>query len=263
MGRDAGGVQKVHSPASGRPGVCGVHCGRVFQRVRCAPVTQPGPRPGLSLVEGLLGYFVPFYPRGSLQSNLGKGQLSELRSVKGVRDLVVAQIKGLCAIAEHNLPMTVITAWLSNAMLDEDGTIRIADYGFVTPSESLGTMTVSRTAAFEAPEILRGDVTFISEPAVVYAFGMSLFELLTGATPFSDLSNALEVAMAVMGGERPDQDVRPELRASPEVGVLVRIVEMCWADDWEVRPAFSDLLAQLQPESASAPASAASIGAHQ
>ena len=203
---------------------------------------------GLSLAEGLLGYFVPYYPRGSIQSNLGKGQLSELRSVKGVRDLVVGQIKGLCAIAEHNLPLTVVSAWLSNAMLDQDGRVRIADYGFVTPSESLGTMTVSRTAAFEAPEILRGEVRVVSEPAVVYAFAMSLFELLTGATPFSGLSNALEVAMAVMGGERPEHDVRPELRASPEVGVMVRIIEMCWADDWEMRPLFSDLLGQLQPQ---------------
>jgi len=75
----------------------------------------------------------------------------------------------------------------SNVMVDEDGRVRLLDFGlarFIAAEPQERTQTAARflTPAYAAPEQLRGDRITIATD--VYALGALLYELLAGTPPF-------------------------------------------------------------------------------
>eukprot|EP00288_Rhodomonas_lens_P014123 CAMPEP_0177703822 /NCGR_PEP_ID=MMETSP0484_2-20121128/7875_1 /TAXON_ID=354590 /ORGANISM="Rhodomonas lens, Strain RHODO" /LENGTH=619 /DNA_ID=CAMNT_0019215199 /DNA_START=233 /DNA_END=2089 /DNA_ORIENTATION=- len=102
------------------------------------------------------------------------------------------------------------------------------------------------TPMFQAPEALEG--AGVGVKADVYAFGITLWELLSGQTPFQELSLS-DMRLAVVAGARP-----PIQPAWPEE--LAELLRGCWAPDPAARPHFAQvvqklerLLAQLSPHS--------------
>jgi len=72
-------------------------------------------------------------------------------------------------------------------MLDEDGTVKVADFGlakFTTPESTLLTMShvTMGTPDFMAPEALKG-ATHADHRADIYSVGVTLYEMLTGEIP--------------------------------------------------------------------------------
>jgi len=74
-----------------------------------------------------------------------------------------------------------------NALLTEDGTVKVLDFGLAVIRDHMELLhesddLITGTIPYMAPELLRGDLP--SESSDLYAFGMIAYELLAGEYPF-------------------------------------------------------------------------------
>jgi len=128
----------------------------------------------------------------------------------------------------------------ANVMIDARGRVRITDFGLaVRPGPDGARPSAAGTPAYMSPEQLRGE-----EPdarADVYACGVVLYEMFTGASPFRGTSYAELVAQTVHEAPPPLSEPWPEV--PPE---LERIVLRCLAKDPAERyPSAAALYADL------------------
>jgi serine/threonine protein kinase, bacterial len=140
----------------------------------------------------------------------------------------------------------------ANVLLD-DGQVRLADFGIarvVGESPATTTGMIIGTIGFMAPEVIRGEEP---TPACdVYAVGITLYELLTGAQPFTGQ------AVAVMRSHLDAAPVRPD--GMP--GRLWSLLSACLGKDPAARPTAAVVARALRDpallaETAAAPPSGA------
>lgn len=103
--------------------------------------------------------------------------------------------------------------------------IKVLDFGlsiYTDPSAprfTVGSMA-SGTAEYASPEQL--GVMRLDERSDLYALGSILFELLSYETPFSELSNPMEIGMAKVSREPPElPGDHPQRALTPELEALV------------------------------------------
>ena len=128
-----------------------------------------------------------------------------------------------------------------NLMFDEDGTIKIVDFGLARAAQaSRMTMTGSTlgTAAYMSPEAVRGESGSATD---VWALGVILYEMLAGASPFGSDDNPLAM-MYVIANETPKplRDARPEV---PDE--IVALVDALLEKDPTERPDAATLATRL------------------
>ena len=88
-----------------------------------------------------------------------------------------------------------------------------------------------------APEILMQGI--VSKAADVYAFGITLWEMFTGETAFSDIPGPHLGHAITSGKKRPNFSI-----VTPQA--YKRLAEACWSPDAEARPTFAQILQALQ-----------------
>ncbi|HVL99997.1 MAG TPA: serine/threonine-protein kinase, partial [Egibacteraceae bacterium] len=101
----------------------------------------------------------------------------------------------------------------ANILLDDDTTVKVADFGIAkaegTEGDLTGTGTVLGTAGYVAPEQI------LSEPLTgacdQYALGCVLYEALTARRPFAGASPMETAALRLRTDPPPLRSVRPEL----------------------------------------------------
>jgi len=92
-----------------------------------------------------------------------------------------------------------------------------------------------------APELCRG-VARSSKAADIYAFGMVVYEVITGARPFGQ--RALnELLFITTQGWRP---ARPESPADMFDQEMWEFIEKCWDEDSEQRPTAEEALEHFE-----------------
>ena len=130
---------------------------------------------------------------------------------------------------------------------------KVSDFG-LSKSESLATAATQATAggdakgtpAYMAPELLQHNI--FTEKGDVYAYGMIVFEVLTGDTPWSGL-NQMQIMMQVcIQKERPTID-------GDAPADLVALMRRCWDHEPDARPPFAQIKAELASGAASPAAS--------
>jgi len=128
------------------------------------------------------------------------------------------------------------------AMLADFGSIRVTTTPVKMSSEEQGT------ASFRAPELLSPadfglEKGVPSKEADIYALGMTVYQVLTGQSPFFPRREE-EVILAVTSGERP-----PKPEKAEEIGiteVLWNFLRECWEEDRMARPTIIQVLGKFQ-----------------
>lgn len=131
---------------------------------------------------------IPYYANGSLQGRTFT--LEELKS-----KIIPAINQGLAAL--HGQGMLHKDLKPSNIMLTNDGNaVSLIDFGISSVKAENATVIVTKTGLtpeYSAPETFRN---LFLEESDYYAFGITLFELFCGYTPYANM-NADEIARYV------------------------------------------------------------------
>ncbi|HEY6175334.1 MAG TPA: serine/threonine-protein kinase, partial [Kofleriaceae bacterium] len=101
-------------------------------------------------------------------------------------DIAIGIARGLAAAHRRNVVHCDLKP--SNVMLDPDGVAKIIDFGLARMVDGASRGTPVGTPDYMAPEVWLGEAP--SRRADVYSLGAVLFELLTGAPPFTDVPAA-------------------------------------------------------------------------
>jgi len=131
-----------------------------------------------------------------------------------------------------------------NLLLARDGTLKVSDFGIariVDGTQLTQVGTVLGTAAYLAPEQAAGEE--VTAAADVYALGAVLYELLTGAPPYS-ASTVAELVRRRAEGEPP-----PPSALAPDVPVeLDSLVLACLRETPDERPSAGEVERVLRGE---------------
>jgi len=155
-------------------------------------------------------------------------------------DAIRVTVDGLCRGLErlHQAGLLHRDLKPSNILVDGEGRVVVLDFGLV--ADALGAMqhtfagTVAGTVAYMAPEQARGD-TELTTAVDRYAVGAILYELLTGALPFTGAPLAIVMSKVVRDPKRP----RSLVAAIPED--LDELVSALLCRDPTTRPTLADV----------------------
>lgn len=158
---------------------------RILNEVRLArQITHPGVCRVFDVGETESGIFF------SMELVRGEDLVSLLRRVGRLPSEKVADIgRQLCAglAAAHAQGVLHRDLKPANILIDNDGRIRITDFGVTIPTTEAGHRARTGTPGYMAPE-QRTSGTRLSDRTDVYALGLVLYELLVGRHPFAGSS---------------------------------------------------------------------------
>uniref|UniRef100_A0A0W0G7T2 Protein kinase domain-containing protein n=1 Tax=Moniliophthora roreri TaxID=221103 RepID=A0A0W0G7T2_MONRR len=164
--------------------------------------------------------------------------------------------QGIQYLHKHHPPVVHGDIKGANILVSDDGQCRLADFGLATfenddietPKEYMCTNQAARRGSVPwlAPEVMNPDHVGITPRTSrdIYAVGCTIFEILTGTSPFCD-KNDVRIMVEVLQGRRPERPLE-----CPEW--LWQIVESCWTERVLQRLG-ADQLTQRLNERASTP----------
>ncbi|KAG8988363.1 hypothetical protein FRB90_002796, partial [Tulasnella sp. 427] len=189
--------------------------------------------------QGFTYLVSPYMDNGDLMSYLKQNPLADRRSL-------------LCDIASaiaylHSLSIIHGDIKARNILVSQDGGIRLCDFGL--SKYSSWTTSEGRKGAgtirWQAPELLFDEhKSFKSD---VYAFGITVYEVLSGNLPFGSSSDGAIVYNVVLRNTRPPCLPKFGLKGESYAGVWA-LARECWARVPECRPEMGTVWKRLEME---------------
>ena len=173
------------------------HSARLLQEARMAASLRHAAFVKVYALEegpGSQAIVMELVPGLTLKQALAQGRPSAADALAIVRQIAEA----MCEAHESGLVHGDLKP--SNLMVEPGGRVRILDFGLAAQADPQATTSLLQTdpqgtIAYMAPERLLGHP--LRPPSDIYALGVILYELLTGARPFAEL-NGLALAAAHM-----------------------------------------------------------------
>lgn len=114
-----------------------------------------------------------------------------------------------------------------NILISSEGVIKVADFGIAKAPDST-TMTISGSNVlgsvhYISPEQARGIAT--DEKADIYSMGIVLYEMVTGAVPFTGDSPVAVALKHLQDAPRPPRELNPEISKALELVILKAIAK--------------------------------------
>ncbi|KAJ8759042.1 hypothetical protein K2173_003280 [Erythroxylum novogranatense] len=188
------------------------------------------------LAGNVCGIVSEYYPGGTLKSYLFNNRERKL-PFKTVMHLALDLARGLAYLHSKNVVHRGIKA--ENMLLDEDQTLKVADFGVSRIQASVTSeMTgLTGTLGYMAPEV------FENKPYTckcdVYSFGICLWEIYCCDLPYPNL-NFSELTSAVTY-----KNARPQIpKCCPKS--LANVMRRCWDSDPNKRPEMNEVIATLE-----------------
>jgi serine/threonine protein kinase/tetratricopeptide (TPR) repeat protein len=187
--------------------------------------------------NGQMFICMDLYEGETLKQKIGKGPLA----IEAAIDIALQVAEGLSHAHQKNIVHRDIKP--ANIFITQDGIVKIVDFG-LAKLRGVTKLTVSGTtlgtAAYMSPEQARGDE--VSSRTDVWAFGVVLYEMLTGRQPFGgDYEQALIYAIL-----NEDPEPVTALRTGIPMA-LERLIHKCLAKDPARRyQHFQDVLVDLK-----------------
>ncbi|HYM59338.1 MAG TPA: sigma 54-interacting transcriptional regulator [Thermoanaerobaculia bacterium] len=147
-------------------------------------------------------YFTMEYFAGRRISEFFTGQ-----NWDALYDVILQIVAGLHHI--HRLGIIHLDLKPSNILVDDGGRAKIMDFGVAIESRQVLDRQIRGTLQYMAPEMLRQDR--VDSRADLYAFGMTLYETVTGALPGYGKA-AIDVIRMHL-----DEEIRPPSSINPRV----------------------------------------------
>ncbi|XP_072022457.1 cyclic GMP-binding protein C-like [Amphiura filiformis] len=153
------------------------------------------------------------------------------------------RVRMLCDIASgiHHLhrlepPIVHCDVKLSNMFVDHGFTVKMGDLGLSASGTSITKPKVG-TSSHMAPEVLAGTAEDLRPSRDIFGFGISMYEFVTGQSPWPTFVNPDIIQALVISGKRPNvaavtSDTPPE---------VVIMMQRCWHQDPESRPTSLDI----------------------
>jgi serine/threonine-protein kinase len=201
--------------------------------------------PGLvrvfELVDGgeRLAVAMEWIPEGSLAQRLEAGPLPVDEVVRVAEQV----LEVLAYLHEHGVVHRDVKP--SNLLVDSDGRVRLADLGLARPLDDdrglTKTLAAVGTPAYMSPEQIRGAPP--TPAADLYGLGVTLYQLVTGALPFSGTSEydvANKHLTEAAGDPRKAQPRCPAWLA----GFILRLLEKTPRDRFRSATGAADALAR-------------------
>lgn len=143
--------------------------------------------------------------------------------------------RGMCYLHQRGIIHRDLKT--ANLLMDKDHVVKVADFGVARFQDQGGIMTAETgTYRWMAPEVINHQP--YDNKADVFSFAIVLWELLTSKIPY-DTMTPLQAAVGVRQGLRP---VLPE-KTHPK---LLDLLQRCWETIPSNRPAFPDILTELE-----------------
>jgi serine/threonine protein kinase len=126
----------------------------------------------------------------------------------------------------------------ANLLMDDTGTVKIADFGVARVMDTMGVMTAETgTYRWMAPEVI--EHAPYNNKADVFSFAIVLWELLTGKVPYSEMT-PLQAAVGVV-----QKGLRPQIPSNCPPA-LAGVMQECWQRNPEARPSFENLKSRVE-----------------
>ncbi|KDQ64686.1 hypothetical protein JAAARDRAFT_28325 [Jaapia argillacea MUCL 33604] len=197
--------------------------------------------------DGPYPYMVsPWMPNGNAIEYVKKNPDMDHRRL--IRDIA----EGLRVL--HTMQKPVVHGDLkgANVVIGPMGNALIADFGLykviedVTGVPFTQSRGVSDSYRWFAPELCAGQGV-LSLSADIYAFAMTVLELITHDQPFSYVKHTTEVVVKVSLGGSPRRPTDPTMVARGLDDNLWHLMERCWEKDRTRRPTIGDVLKVIVP----------------
>ncbi|KAG8899301.1 hypothetical protein FRB99_006819 [Tulasnella sp. 403] len=137
----------------------------------------------------------------------------------------------------------------SNIIISDTLHALLCDFGRSRPiNEEPFESWSGETRNWQSPELLEGGkVTFASD---VYAFGMTIYQVLSGKEPFYEYDQASILHAVIIDNDRPQKE--PSMLSTDEdYSRLWMIAERCWKRNPEERPSMSTVLRWMEGQNLS------------
>ncbi|KAG8895415.1 hypothetical protein FRB99_000604 [Tulasnella sp. 403] len=132
-----------------------------------------------------------------------------------------------------------------NVLISENDDALLSDFGLskVVSTQTMAGLKGVAPLRFQAPELWKGASRNVKTD--VYAFGMLIYQVLSGSFPFRDCQAHAAIYMKVVeGGERPPREPS-ESPTGKSYESLWDVAEKCWQEDPDDRPSMREVALAL------------------